>query len=66
MQNNKIGKKIKERREFLSITQAELAEISNTGLRSLVDIENDKGNPTLEQLQKILDVLGLTLEIKVK
>jgi len=66
MQKTEIGQIIKDRRKFLRITQKELAEIVGIGLRSLVDVENGKGNPTLDQLQKILQTLGLILEIKVK
>jgi y4mF family transcriptional regulator len=61
-----IGEIIKRRRKFLGITQKELSEIVDTGLRSLVDIESGKGNPTIETLLDILDVLGLNIEVKVK
>jgi transcriptional regulator with XRE-family HTH domain len=61
-----IGEIIKRRRKFLGITQKELSEIVDSGLRSLVDIESGKGNPTIETLLDILDVLGLNIEVKVK
>ena len=66
MTKNEIGQNIRERRKFLRITQKELSEIVGIGLRSLIDIESGKGNPTIEQLQKIVSALGLTIEIKVK
>ncbi|HCY75811.1 MAG TPA: transcriptional regulator [Ignavibacteriales bacterium] len=58
-----IGQIIKERRVYLGITQKDLADIVGISLRSLVDIENGNGNPTIDQLNKILNALGLTLKI---
>ncbi len=66
MDNLEIGKIIRARREFLGIKQADLAEIAGSGLRYLIDIENGKGNPSIGKLEKILTVLGLEIEIKVR
>ena len=66
MDKFEIGKTINERRKFLKITQKELSEISGLGLRSLIDIESGKGNPTIDQLQKVFSALGLTILVKVK
>jgi y4mF family transcriptional regulator len=66
MNSKEAGDVIKERRKFLRISQKDLADIVGVGLRSLVDIENGKGNPTVSQLNKILEALGLKLEINVK
>ncbi len=66
MDKFEIGKIINERRKFLKITQKELAEISGLGLRSLIDIESGKSNPTIDQLQKVFSALGLTILVKVK
>lgn len=57
---------IKERRKILDITQETLAEISGVGLRTLKQFESGKGNPTLETLQKLCEVLGLELRLEVK
>ncbi len=59
----KIGEIIKKRRKLLKITQNDLSEISGVSLRSLKDIETGKGNPTIFQLLKILNSLGLKLNI---
>ena len=61
-----FGKQIRDRRNFLRITQGDLAEIAGISLRSLIDIEQGKGNPSLHQLVKILDVLGLELTLTNK
>lgn len=63
MTKNEIGQIIKERRVYLNITQKDLAEIVGISLRSLVDIEKGNGNPTIDQLNKILNALGLTIKI---
>lgn len=57
---------IKERREVLQVTQETLAELSGVGLRTLKQFESGKGNPTLLTLQKITDVLGMEVCIKIK
>jgi len=61
-----LGKQIRDRRNYLNITQVDLAEIAGVSLRSLIDIEQGKGNPSLSQLMKILDVLGMKVEITNK
>ena len=61
-----IIKTIKERRAMLQVTQETLAELSGIGLRTLKQFESGKGNPTLSTLQKISDVLGMELCLKIK
>jgi transcriptional regulator with XRE-family HTH domain len=62
----KLIKTIKERREALQVTQERLAELSGVGLRTLKQFESGKGNPTLLTLQKISDVLGMEVCLKIK
>ena len=61
-----VIQKIKERREILKITQESLADLSGVGLRTIKQLEGGKGNPTLNTLQEIADVLGLELVLQVK
>ncbi|MDD3687536.1 MAG: helix-turn-helix transcriptional regulator [Bacteroidales bacterium] len=61
-----IVKTIKERREMLNVTQATLAELSGVGLRTLKQFESGKANPTLQTIEKLCDVLGLQVCLKVK
>ena len=61
-----IYKKIKERRSLLGITQQDLADISRVGLRTIKEIETGRGNPSINTLAKILDVLGMELDLKIK
>jgi transcriptional regulator with XRE-family HTH domain len=57
---------IKARREALQVTQETLAQLSGVGLRTLKQFESGKGNPTLLTLQKLGEVLGLELCLKIK
>jgi len=57
---------IKERREVLNITQNSLAELSGVSLRTIKEIEGSKGNPTIETIEKIADVLGMEITLQVK
>lgn len=52
---------IRPRRQLLKITQSDLAELSEVSLRTIKALEEGKGNPTIELLLKVLNVLGLTL-----
>lgn len=61
-----ICNKIKERRSLLGITQQDLADISGVGLRTIKEIETGKGNPSINTLLKILDVLGMELDAQIK
>jgi len=57
---------IKERRENLKVNQENLAKLSGVGLRTLKQFESGKGNPTIQTIQKIANVLGLEVCLKVK
>ena len=57
---------IKERREDLKVNQENLAKLSGVGLRTIKQFESGKGNPTLHTIQKIADVLGLEVCLKLK
>ena len=66
MHQEDLIKTIKDRREALKVTQEYLAELSGVGLRTLKSIESGKGNPTIETLNKLVEVLGLELKLEVK
>ena len=62
----KLIEAIKERRKSLQVTQETLAELSGVGLRTLKQFESGKGNPTVQTLQKLTDVLGMEVCLKLK
>ena len=66
MHQEELCKVMKDRREALKVTQEHLAELSGVGLRTLKAIESGKGNPTIETLNKLTDVLGLELKLEIK
>ena len=62
----KIGKVIKERRALLGISQQDLSDYSGVGISTIKDLERGVGNPSIETLKKILDVVGLEMVLQVK
>ncbi len=66
MHFEELIKIVKERRDNLQVTQEYLAQLSGVGLRTLKQFESGKGNPTLQTLKKIADVLGLEVSLKLK
>ena len=66
MDKQNLGKKIKNRRKILKIRQEDLAEISEVALRTLVSVERGEGNPSLETLLKLANILGMELQLNVK
>lgn len=63
---SEIGKKIKERRDTLGITQPDLAEMAGISINTLYKIETGRGNPTVKVLNKIAEILGMELTLTVK
>jgi transcriptional regulator with XRE-family HTH domain len=61
-----IGEKIKKRRKELRITQPHLAELANVSTNTLYKLERGQGNPSLEVLNKLAEVLGMELILEVK
>lgn len=66
MHHSELVTVVKERREALGITQAHLAELADVSLRTLKALEVGKGNPTLETIAKLIEVLGMELKLEIK
>lgn len=66
MHHQDIIETLKKRRITLQVNQETLALLSGVGLRTVKQFESGKGNPTLETLQKLADVLGLELQLAIK
>lgn len=54
-----IGQKFRDRRKVLGLRQRDLAELAGVTLRGLTNLERGQANPTLRQLARLADVLGL-------
>jgi len=62
----RIGEAIKARRKELGITQPHLAELAGVSVNTLYKFERGQGNPSLEVVYKITEVLGLDIKLEVK
>jgi len=66
MIKNSLAEEISKRRKLLNVTQEQLADMAEVGLRTLKSIETGRGNPTLSTILKLTDVLGLDLNLEIK
>lgn len=61
-----IGKTVSNRRDTLKITQEKLAAISGVSLRTIREVEQGSGNPSMETLDKLFETLGLEIMVQIK
>jgi len=61
-----LGETIKRRRKELSITQPHLAELAKVSTNTLYKLERGRGNPSVDVLNKLAEVLGMELTLEVK
>ena len=54
------------RRKELKIKQEDLAELTNTAIRTIRDLEKGKGNPSLVTMEQLMKVLGIEIIFKLK
>ena len=57
---------MKQRRTELGITQQDLAELSGVSICTIKDIERGIGNPSLSNVKKILEVLGMVIRYEIR
>jgi transcriptional regulator with XRE-family HTH domain len=61
-----LGEIVKVRRKELKITQPHLAELAGISTNTLYKLERGQGNPSLEVLGKLAEVLGMEIKLEVK
>jgi transcriptional regulator with XRE-family HTH domain len=66
MNKKDLGKTIQNRREYLSLKQEDVAEMTGITSKTIYLIESGKGNPSIDTLTKLVDVLGLEMSIGIK
>lgn len=66
MNIKEIGQVIKSRRQSLKIKQQELTDLAGVNINTIVATERGMGNPKIETLLAICDVLGLQTIVKLK
>ena len=57
---------VKERRRVLGISQLDLAEMAGISLATVKDIERGVANPSMKTVARILEVLGLEMEFRIR
>jgi transcriptional regulator with XRE-family HTH domain len=56
---NNIGREIKELREYLGLSQGQLAKLSGLTTAAISQIEGEKREPSLSSIEKICDALEI-------
>lgn len=57
-----IGKRLKEKRKSLGLTQTQLGELIGVGKAAVCCYEKELRNPTLESIIEMMQVLGVTAD----
>ena len=57
---------IKGRRKRLQLNQNDLAQMAGISLATIKDIERGAGNPSWNTIEKICEVLGLSISFSIK
>lgn len=57
---------IKARRIMLGLKQEDLAEMTGVSLATIKDIDRGVGNPSLRILERIVEVLGMEIQVNAK
>ena len=66
MNKKQLGNIIQNRRGFLSVKQEDLAEMAGLSPKTIYLLEQGKGNASIDTLQKIFEVLGLEIQVKIR
>ncbi len=66
MSIEELGILIQERRLKLALKQEDISEMIGISTKTIQNIEHGKANPSLKTLQKLSEILGLTLIIQLK
>ena len=61
-----LGETVRIRRKELNITQPHLAELAEISTNTLYKLERGQGNPSLDVINKLAEVLGMVLTLEVK
>ena len=61
-----LGQIIRKKRKDLGLTQKEVSDLCNTGNRFISELENGKTTVQFEKVLKIINALGLEVQIVQK
>lgn len=59
-----LGRAVRKRRKAQALRQAEVASIAGVGVRFISDLENGKHSLELGRVIRVLETLGLELDIR--
>ena len=59
-----LGEMVRERRHELGLTQTDVADVANTNLRFVSELERGKPTARLENVMRVLAALGIELEAR--
>jgi y4mF family transcriptional regulator len=62
----RLGELVRSRRRELGLTQTEVAEVANTNLRFLSELERGKPTARLANVMRVLSTLGIDLEARIR
>ncbi len=65
-EKRQLGELIVKRRAELSMEQSDIEDYTGISIGTISKMENGKGNISIDNLLKILDILGLEMNVKVK
>lgn len=63
---HQLGQLIRQRRRELGLTQTQVAEVANTNLRFVSELERGKPTARLENVMRVLEALGIELEARLR
>jgi transcriptional regulator with XRE-family HTH domain len=66
MNKVEIGRIMQKRREKLCLKQEDVAEMTGITSKTIYLIETGKGNPSIDTLTKLTEVLGLEIVVDIK
>lgn len=66
MTKKELGKRIRERRKVMALSQSQLADYSGLSVVTLSQIESAKANPSFDTLNEIFHFLNLEILLVLK
>jgi transcriptional regulator with XRE-family HTH domain len=66
MDRHELGSFLAIRRQDLGLRQEDVAQMAGITPKTLYTIERGKGNPSLDSFEKLLEVLGLSINLNIK
>lgn len=66
MNRNELGNFLAIRRQDLGLRQEDVAQMAGITSKTLYTIERGRGNPSFDSFEKLLEVLGLSINLTIK